>query len=491
MRSRVPPALLIAFTLAGGVRAADPSPAAPVDAAGVRHLGFSADPHWEGLANRILPDPLPIVRQDFGYGDAGHAKGKTKGEIGGRIQRSPTPCSYARVIEPKSFNYRLSASGRFAVTAADGNGGLMFGWFNAAESRGWRTNHSIALRLDANGLKYRAFVEYGSRHWLGGGKGCFEGERWQTTKTRPMLADGTPHDWTLDYDPAGAGGNGLVTATLDGERYELPLAAGVRADGATFDRFGLFDAMIPGGAMDAYFADLSLAGKPLVDLRPEAGWEGRSNRGEYRERIVAGHHDFGFSPNTAHAGGKPGEIGGVIWHRVDPPAHYADRVGQFSLKDELSASGTIAFLGAGSDSGVYFGWFDAASRVAKKTEEGVETPKNLLGVMIEGPSRVGHYFRPACRTADGRGGPAESGPLIRPDGQVHQWAIRYAPTAAEGRGRITVTFDGKDQVLELAKGLKERGATFDRFGIFAQQQGGQYVEVYLDDLAYTAGRAKN
>src|SRR5205807_9179586 len=134
--------------------------------------------------------------------------------------------------------------------------------------------------------------------------------------------------------------------------------------------------------------------------------------------------DFGFSADTSHAGGKgnkPGELGGLIW-RGGGPAWYADRVGPLSLaKDELFASGTVAFTGAGSDSGVYLGWFDSASRKAlpakkPKTESEQSPQKNLLGIFIEGPSRIGHYFRPAYRTPGREGVTAKAGPVIRPDG---------------------------------------------------------------------------
>ena len=68
---------------------------------------------------------------------------------------------------------------------------------------------------------------------------------------------------------------------------------------------------------------------------------------------------------------------------------------------------------------------------------------------------------------------------------MHDWAIRYDPA---GNGRITVTFDGKDQVLDLRPGDKNRGATFDRFGIFNLQSGGNYVYLYVDDVSLTSKR---
>lgn len=39
--------------------------------------------------------------------------------------------------------------------------------------------------------------------------------------------------------------------------------------------------------------------------------------------------------------------------------------------------------------------------------------------------------------------------------------------------------------MDLRPGDKARGATFDRFGLFNHQTGGNYVYVYLDDITYT------
>jgi hypothetical protein len=453
-------------------------------AIGANAIGFDTDRRWEGFRNRIVPDDLPDTRQDFGYQTTRRAGGKQPGEIGGRVQRSVTPAYYAKTIEPVTLNDKLSASGRFAVHDDESNTGTLFGWFNAEQSRGWRTAHSLVFRIDGNGGKYWIFFEYGTGDWMTGGRGCFEGDAYQTTKTRPFKADGTPHDWTLAYDPAGAEGNGLITFTLDGVRYDLPLAPGHRRRGATFDRFGVFNQQAAGGAMEVFFDDLVLNGRP-IDLGADPKWDAKGNHAEFQDRVRRPLHDVGFSP-THFAGGKAaGEIGGVIW-RDEKPAYYADRVGPLTLNDPLSASGKVAFTGAGSDSGVYLGWFDSASKKAAGAATEERAQKNFLAVLIEGPSRVGHYFRPSYRSADGDGVTADDGPVIRPDGRVHDWALRYDPAGAGGNGFINVTFDGKDQSLPLRPGDKQRGATFDRFGLFNLQSGGNSVSVYFDDLTYTS-----
>jgi hypothetical protein len=236
-----------------------------------------------------------------------------------------------------------------------------------------------------------------------------------------------------------------------------------------------------------------LDGKPLDRFTADDGWEGKGNRVKFDDRVIRGAQDFGFSADTANAGGKPGEIGGVVW-RGGGPAYYGDRVGPLSLKDHvLSASGAVTLTRAASDSGVCIGWFDSASRKGKsaqtKDQERADPPKNQLGIMIEGPSRIGHYFRPIYGTSRGDGASAADGPVIHPDGKPHRWSLRYDPAAAGGRGRITVTLDGAEKAMDLEPGHKEQGATFDRFGIFNPQHGGQFIRLFLDDLTYTASPA--
>ena len=142
---------------------------------------------WEGYRNRLVPEPPPITHQDFGYRD---------GRIGGWVQRSTTPAWYAKVIGPVTLQQRLSASGKFAVNGSQGGSGLLFGWFNA-QSRGWRMPNSLVIRLDGNANNCWIFFEYGTRSWFTGGGATFEG-RYQTTKSKPLQADGKWHEWRLD-----------------------------------------------------------------------------------------------------------------------------------------------------------------------------------------------------------------------------------------------------------------------------------------------------
>lgn len=448
--------------------------------AGERFRDFSSDPGWEGINNRIDPSITHLVRQDFGYSRSDHFGNGAPGEIGGKVTRSLVPARYAKRIEPKTLNDPLSASGKFCVPEAESGSALNFGWFHSS-STGWRTPNSLVFRLDGNGGRYWVFFEYGTQNYRTGGMGCFEGDRYQTTTTPPERADGTVHSWSLDYNPDGAGGMGEIRFQLDDRKYEVAPAPGDKEDGAAFDRFGIFNMETSGDVMTAYFDDLVLDGK-REDFSEDPGWEGIGNRTTFMDRAIRPHHDFGFS-NTSIAGGAVGEIGGLVWRieakSPEQTGSYADILGPLDLKSELKAEGRIAMTKAGADSAVLLGWFNAETRAGSP-------PPNLVGVMIEGPSRVGHYFRPVFSNSRGDSACEEEGPLLRPDTTTHSWTLHYDPGANGGLGRIMATLDGVRSALDLKPGAKEGGAELNRFGLLSFLQGGHHVEVYLDDLRYTA-----
>ena len=459
---------------------------------GIVEFRFDTDPGWDGYRNRLLPEKLRTIKQDFGYRTTNHAGGENPGEIGGELQRAFEKAYYAMPIPEATLHDRLEASGKFSVPFADSSSGIMFGWFNK-DSKGWRTPNSLAIRVDGNSAKYWVFYEYGTRKWGTGGGGAFEGERYQTTPTKPFPADGGVHEWSLVYDPEANDGLGMVTFTIDGKTWKpILLPPGHKTEGAVFDRFGLFNVQIAGERMEIYFDDVTLNGRRL-EFNEDPRWEAFETGAEYEERVVRPFHDFGFS-DTSHAGGEPGEIGGIIF-RDEQPAYYATEIEKRTLDDELFASGRIAFLAAGSDSGMHIGWFNSASKRNQTRSEHEEPLKNTLGITLEGPSRVGHYFRARYSNSQGDGAaPTEDPaagrerPVILPDGKAHEWTLRYDPAGAGGNGRITVLLDGEKHTLDLQPEHRQAGATFDRFGLFNLQAGGHHVHVYLDDVQLGGGR---
>ena len=437
-------------------------------------LPLACAQEWESFRSRLFPQERPITRQDFGWSDTRHAGGEP-GEIGGRVQRSLTPARYGWILpQPLSLENRLEASGVLAVTEAQSGSGALIGWFHDS-SRGWRTPNSVAFRVDGNGDQFWVFYEYGTRTRRTGGGGAFEGDRYQTTPTPPFRSDGQPHRWHLLYDPTADNGQGRLSFQIDDRQYHVTLSEEDRADGASLNRCGIWCQEATGNAITFWLDNLVVNGVPL-NFSDDPHWEALGNRTEFAETFIRPFHNYGghppFDPN-----GQPKTIGGVIW-RDEQPSYYARSIQQKNLGDSLRARGTIRFVQAGVDSGVYIGWFNSQSKTYHLTPETKMRQRNYLGVLLEGPSRVGHYFRPGYGTRTGRGDNAAEGPLLHPDGKVRHWSINYSPDNAT----ITVTLDDHIQTMPVAKEALAEGAHFDRFGLFNLQSGGWHVEVYLSDL---------
>jgi hypothetical protein len=470
---------------------------------GQRTERFGADPGWEGFNNRVPPKRGQIVKQDFGYRTT-HFAGRAAGEVGGVIQRSTTPAAYAAQIAPHSLHDKLAAAGTFAITASHPGAGVFFGFFNSQQPGGsGRPIGSLGLHFDFEGQGGRLAV----RLITSGNKSCgtfitpYLPGKFRPT---PLKNDGTRYRWTLGYDPEAAGGNGQFTFTMHSDTHQqqdygplssaaekeaqdrfpntaifrVDLPAGYKLDGASFDRFGIHNMMKGGGAATIYFDDLTINGQAQTfDKDPQ--WVNGGNKATFDDREQVGAHDFGFSSQTAYAGGTEGEVGGGFW-RSGEYAYYADRVGRLDLSQPLEARGKVKLLTAGPDSDMYFGWFDSAS---KQTMAGQK--QDFLGIHVGGPTRVGHSFMPGYAPARGQAGKVEQGPVLTP-GRVFDWSLRYDPAASAGNGQIVVTLGEASVVLPLKPGHHSEGATLDRFGFFTSTIGGQMVKIYLDDLHYTA-----
>jgi hypothetical protein len=304
----------------------------------------------------------------------------------------------------------------------------------------------------------------------------------------PIKNDGTRYHWKLSYDPEANNGKGRSEVSIksdnpkpepfEGKVFSVDLPEGFKADGATFDHFGLMNMMKTGGAMTIYFADLEHDGK-TEDLTQDPGWDGSGNRATYQDREVVGAHNFGFSPKSNFAGGSPGEVGGDLW-RSGAYGYYADRVGPLTLENKLEAGGKVVLLVGAPDSDIYLGWFNSAEKEKPPAKSG-----NFLGIHVGGPTRVGHYFNPEFATRKGTTGHLKKGPVLVP-GKVLDWSLLYEPAGNDGNGEIKVTLGKETVALPMKAGSKSEGATFDRFGLFTSTIGGQLVRIYLDDLRYTA-----
>ena len=467
---------------------------------------FDRDPGWEGHNNRVTSKKPVQVKQDFGFSATNHA-GKAAGEMGGVIQRSTKPASYAAALAPaKTLDDKLTASGSFAITAAQGGAGLFFGFFNSQQPGGsGRPIGSLGLDFDFEGTGARLAV----RLITSGNKSCgtfitpYLPGKFRPT---PLRMDGTRYRWTLDYDPHAAEENGRFTFTMHSDTHtaqdygKLPelsekeaqarfpnttvftvdVTPGHKKENATFDRFGMINMMKSGGTATMFFDDLQFNGE-AQDFSKDPAWIGAGNRVSYEDRETTGAHDFGYSAETNFAGGATGEIGGGLWRSGDF-AFYADRVGPLNLDQPLEARGKVRLVTAGPDSDIFLGWFNSASK-----DKGIGDTENFVGVHIGGPTRVGHYFIPVFANASGTRLKMEQGPVLTP-GKNFDWTLNYDPKANDGNGEIRVTLGEKSVTLALKPGQKLHGASLDRFGLFNSTAGGQMVKLYLDDVTYSVGK---
>jgi hypothetical protein len=452
---------------------------------------FDRDPGWEGFNNRIIPKSPVIVRQDFGFSPT-HFAGAAPGEIGGKIQRSTTMSYYADKISPKTLSDPLEASGSFAVTSTSSGAGIFFGYFNSQQPGGTgRPIGSFGMDFDFEHTGGRLAM----RLITGENRSC--GTFITPFKPGPLIGrptpiknDGTRYHWTMNYDSQAAQGNGQIHFSIksdsakpdayEGKTFSVDVPPGFKKEGTIFDRFGVMNMMKAGGVAAIYFDDLKYDGKS-EHFAKDPGWIGWSNRTTFKDFDLTGAHNFGFSPDTTHAGGKPGEIGGSFW-RSGTYGYYAEKVGPLTLDNRLEASGKVTLVSGGPDADMAFGWFNSENKEASPTETG-----NFLGIKVGGPTRVGHYFLPGYTTTKGIRGKLDHGPLLKP-AKKYDWSLIYEPSANDGLGEMKATLGGETVILPLKRGQKAEGARFDRFGLFTCTQGGQMVKLYLDDLKYSAAR---
>ncbi len=509
----------------------------------MRQEHFDKDPGWDGLNNRLKPDPkdIPAIQQNFGYSKTAFAGGET-GEIGGTIWRSVTPAFYAEKIEPKTLNDKLTSSGKFTITKIASNAGIWFGWFDASaqQTGNARPTSALGLNLDFQGDGARLSVRATNDKREGAGNFItpyLPGE----FRTAPLGKD-IHYSWTLTYDPQGGGGNGRVEFMLkslntnpeqearmkelaqgwaslksersrnklatghygapdfDGKVFTFDLPSGFKSSGTKFDHFGLINCLKQGSSADLYFDDVEHDGKK-EDFAADPNWDGLNNRAHIADTMRTGYHDFGFSQGTNLAGGAPGEMGGIFWRTGKAYGYYADRIGPLSLDDPLEAHGKLMLKFGTPDGEMCFGWFNSSQKErvpvrSRKNELGeirkdsrdthLGKSDNFVGVYLT-KDHLGCALHPALVTAKGEKKIQSSEAPHPAPGQSYDWTLKYDPRAANGQGAITITLAGQSATLVIDPKLREQGANFDRFGFFASGGGGM-VHIFFDDLEYTAQR---
>ncbi len=461
--------------------------------AGERTESFDRDPGWEGRNNRATsPEPREI-RQDFGFSPTGHAGGR-RGELGGFLTPAAEPAYYAAKIPTRTFRDAMSASGTMACTGRQFH--ALVGFFNSETLGDWRTPNTIALRVYGRGDVFFAYVEYCTGRWRAGGDSpqAFGTNDPQTGRIalRPFASEGVPHEWSLRYDPDGHDGGGSITATIDDQTAVCHLDAGHKADGASFDRFGLMNvAKHADSGGELWLDDLRFDGRSeSFDRDPT--WDAMGNRRTYRTGEVRPRFDFGFSPTRFAGGASVGELGGLVFRGDGRSsrtlAYYADRLEPLSLDRPLRASGRISLRRGVSDSTTLFGFFLDESALAEEPSPSDSLPSPFLGLAVEGPSREGFLVYPTFRLPEADDPNVREGepPHILPDGTSHLWTLEYRPAPPGGHGELSVSLDGVSSSVRLDLRADRPAPRLDRFGIVTTRVDGNGQRIFFDDLTYTA-----
>ena len=209
---------------------------------------FSTDPHWESSGNRVTyQDRDEGGAHDFGLSETSFAGG-TPGEVGGVFWRSGVYGYYADRVGPLTFAERLEARGKVVLKAGAPDSDMFFGWFNSANRDKPPTDAGHFLGVHVGGPTRIGHYFLPSLTTAKGTKGKLD--------SGPVLTPNKVYDWSLVYDPSPNGGDGAVTATLGQESATLRLKKDVKAQGASFDRFGFFTPSVGGQIVRIYFDDL-------------------------------------------------------------------------------------------------------------------------------------------------------------------------------------------------------------------------------------------
>jgi len=459
----------------------------PPPLAAERRESFDKDPGWDGHNNRLVKPQT--IRQDFGWSpNTSHAGGKP-GEIGGLIGPAAEPAYYAKQLPTPTFNDVLTASGTIHI--AKGAGHTLIGFFDTRTLNEWRTANTIALRIQQRGDVLHCHFEHCTSKWRAGAGIIGRYDKVRDRMEPKELPAGRTYAWSLKYDPNGNGGLGVVTATLDDNVSSYELSPGHKADGAEFNRFGIINVMKQFDDPGTLWLDNVTINGERDDFSSDPQWDASGNRRVYETRNVRPRFDFGFSL-THFAGGKgAGELGGLFFRGdcryAERLAAYGDRLDPLTLERPLRVSGKVSMHRGVSDSTTLIGFYHSGNSLEVNPSQQFGTPKDFLGVAIEGPSSEGFYLYPVYRN---HGDNASSGmgsnpPRLYPDRATHDWTLEYDPAGANGNGQIIVTLDGQRATMDLLPGVKAKGAQFDRFGLVTPWIDGNGQHVYFDDLVYT------
>lgn len=206
-----------------------------------KSFDFSNDPGWiESGSRETYQDTRVVGAHDFGFSaNTNFAGGAKPGEFGGDVWRGGKRAYCADKVGPLSFENRLEASGKVILLVGAPDSDVTLGWFNGKES-----GNFIGVHIGGPTRVGHYFSPMFKTVAEGKGK----------TETAPVLAPGKVFDWTLVYDPSANDGIGEMRVTLGDQSAMLPLKKGHKAQGGTFDHFGLWNTP-SGGQLVRIFLD--------------------------------------------------------------------------------------------------------------------------------------------------------------------------------------------------------------------------------------------
>lgn len=231
---------------------------------------FREDPRWDAFNNRRTyetKDTRP--RFDFGWSPTHWAGGKSAGELGGLIFRGDCRephrmAAYGARLTTLTLDTPLYAHGKLSMIRGISDSTASIGFYNSTWSLHPNPRQDQGIPMDYVGINIEGpssegFFFYPVYRAHGDIAGALGG---RSGNTPPIYPDRTVHDWTLQYDPAGSGGRGRITVTLDDQTCALDLDPAAKAAGATFDRFGICTPWIDGNSVTAFFDDVQYTYTP-------------------------------------------------------------------------------------------------------------------------------------------------------------------------------------------------------------------------------------
>ena len=226
------------------------------------------NPHWDGSGNRRTYETRDVrPRFDFGYSRTQHAGGQALGELGGLFFRGDCRygerlAAYGDRLSPLTLDRPLRASGKVCLRRGVSDSTTLLGFYHSRHSLWVNPSQKLATPQDFLGVAIEGPSSEGF-YFYPVYRNHADGTSSGVGANPPRLyPDGAAHNWTLEYDPAAAGGRGRITVALDGRAVSLDLAPGDQAAGASFDRFGLVTPWIDGNGQHVYFDDLSYTCQP-------------------------------------------------------------------------------------------------------------------------------------------------------------------------------------------------------------------------------------